>query len=177
MKFTIFALATVASLATAAPTSRDTGYCVCQADAETLVARYAAVIAAQPSDLGGPIKTAKAITGRNYVEQSDSANQQIGIPLGVLTTATKADFVYESQNNPPLVTQTQEVFTGGCNKVVWRWVSTTQGSGAYQVQGIHVFTLNASGRIIDARFEFNSFAGALNNGYTIFYPNGTQYGV
>lgn len=86
MKFTIFALAAVASFVTAAPTSPDGygGYCVTQADAEKLVAEYAAVISASPSDLGGPVKTAKLITGRNYVEQSDSANQQIGIPVRTL---------------------------------------------------------------------------------------------
>ena len=61
--------------------------------------------------------------------------------------------------------------------VVWEWISTNFASGAYPVQGIHVFTVNSDGQIVNAHFEFNSFAAGLDTGYTIFYPNGTQYGA
>lgn len=174
----IYALSAVAPLIAALPGPQyggGGGGCISQSAAETLVSRYAAVIAQQSSDLGGPVKTARAIAAQNYQEQSDSANQQIGIPLGAITTASKHDFVVESQNNPPLVTQTQNVFTGSCNMVVWEWVSVSFGNGDYPVQGIHVFTVTDTGKITRVHFEFNSFAGALDNGYTIYYPNGTQY--
>ena len=61
--------------------------------------------------------------------------------------------------------------------VVWEWISTSFGSAAYPVQGIHVFTVNSDGLITSVHFEFNSFAAALDTGYTIFYANGTQYGA
>jgi hypothetical protein len=82
MKSFFVALTALASLAVAVPSSGSgSGYCLCDADAEKLVSRYAAVIAEQDSDLGDPVTTAKAIIARNYAEQSDSANQQIGIPV------------------------------------------------------------------------------------------------
>ena len=68
----------------AAPQASYGGNCVTQSEAETIVARYAAVISGQSSDLGGPVKTARAIAATNYSEQSDSANQQIGIPVSSL---------------------------------------------------------------------------------------------
>ena len=86
MKSALFALTTlVASLAIAAPSHGGYGYgCISQSDAELLVSRYAAVIAAQSSDLGGefpttklqqttltpslqdPVTTAKAIAAQGY---------------------------------------------------------------------------------------------------------------
>ncbi len=94
--------------------------------------------------------------------------------LGALTVASKAGFVAESQANPPLVTQTQQIIHN-CNTITWRWLAPDDGSGAYPIQGIHVFTINGNGKISEARFEFNSFAGALDNGYHIQYPNGTAF--
>ncbi len=80
MKF-IISLAAMASFAVAAPWNWPQGYCLSDSEADTIVARYAAVIAQQPSDLGSAVVTAKAIVAKNYTEQSDSANQQIGIPV------------------------------------------------------------------------------------------------
>ena len=82
MKFSLsVALASLASFAFAAPPAY--GNCLSQAEAETLVARYAAVVAQVPSDIGGPIKTARAITANGYTETSDSANIQLGIPVSL----------------------------------------------------------------------------------------------
>lgn len=61
--------------------------------------------------------------------------------------------------------------------VVWEWISTSFGSGAYPVQGIHVFTVNSEGKLTSVHFEFNSFAAGLDQGFTIYYANGTQYGT
>ena len=82
MKSIILALATVASLAVASPHGGPYGgQCISQSDAELLVSRYAAVISASSSDLGGPVKTARAIAAKGYTEQSDSANILGGIPV------------------------------------------------------------------------------------------------
>lgn len=84
MKSIFFALATAASFAFAAPHGGGGGYgdgCISQSDAETLVSRYAAVIAQMSSDIGGPVKTAKAIAAKGYMEQSDSANILGGLPV------------------------------------------------------------------------------------------------
>ncbi|KAK5162996.1 uncharacterized protein LTR77_011051 [Saxophila tyrrhenica] len=178
MKSFFTVLSAIASLAVAAP--HHGGHhnkCISQSEAETLVARYAAVIAGQPSDLGGPVKTARAIAAKGYSEQSDSANQLGGLPLGSLTVATKRDWIYESQNNPPFPTETQAVYVTDCNKVTWLWISPNFGSGAYPVQGIHLLTTNDDCKLTMVNFEFNSFAAALDTGYTIFYANGTQYGA
>ena len=61
MKSIFFALSTVvASLAVAAPWNGGYGSgCISQSDAELLVSRYAAVIAAQNSDLGGELPGTK----------------------------------------------------------------------------------------------------------------------
>ncbi|KAK3681217.1 hypothetical protein LTR37_020931 [Vermiconidia calcicola] len=177
MKFTL-AIASLASLAIAAPQGsygNGGGFCLSQSCAENLVNRYAAVVAGQASDIGGPVRTARQIIAANFEEQSDSANQQIGRPLGALTVASKQAFIIESQASPPVFLDTQAIFFT-CNQINWRWVSTNFGNGAYQVQGIHNFEVNGNGKITQVNFEFNSFAGALDNGYTIFYPNGTQYG-
>ena len=83
MKSILFALTTVAALAVALPWhGGGGGYgCISQSDAELLVSRYAAVISASDSDLGGPVKTARAIAAQGYTEQSDSANILGGIPV------------------------------------------------------------------------------------------------
>jgi hypothetical protein len=62
MKSILFALTTVAaSLAVAAPSNGGYGYgCISESDAELLVSRYAAVIAAQSSDLGGEFPATKS---------------------------------------------------------------------------------------------------------------------
>ena len=89
MRFTSVALASLAGYAFAycAPSS---GYgsdanCLCQSEGEDLAARYAAVIAQQNSDIGTPVETAQQIIAKNYLEQSDSANQQIGIPVRIFS--------------------------------------------------------------------------------------------
>ncbi|KAK3045961.1 hypothetical protein LTR09_012516 [Extremus antarcticus] len=146
MKFSVVALAALAPLAIAAPSKRNWGNCVSQSEAELLVSRYAAVISTSPSDLGGPVRTARAIAAQGYVEQSDSANILGGLPLGEPTVSGKRNWIFESQNNPPFPTSTEEVIAA-CDKLT------------------------------DVRFEFNSFAAALDTGYTIFYANGTRYGV
>ena len=82
MKSIFFALTAVASLVAAAPSGSDYyGGCISQSDAELVVSRYAAVIAGASSDLGGPVKTARAIAAKGYQEQSDSANILGGIPV------------------------------------------------------------------------------------------------
>lgn len=81
MKSILFALTTVASLAVALPWNGGGYGCISQSDAELLVSRYAAVISASDSDLGGPVKTARAIAAQGYTEQSDSANILGGIPV------------------------------------------------------------------------------------------------
>ena len=48
------------------------------------------------------------------------------------------------------------------------------GSGQYQVKGFHLFYVSG-GQLSQTFFEFNSLAGALDTGYTVFYPNGTQF--
>ena len=85
MKLT-FVISALTALAAALPGGSPGGYgdCLSQAAAEKLVAEYAAVIAQQPSDLGGPVKTARAITAAGYSETSDSANIQLGIPVSTL---------------------------------------------------------------------------------------------
>ena len=82
MKSILYALTAVASVVVAAPHGGGGGYgCISQSDAELLVSRYAAVIAGQSSDLGGPKKTARAIAAKGYSEQSDSANILGGLPV------------------------------------------------------------------------------------------------
>ena len=75
------ALSALSALVVAVPNGYGNAGCLSQTQAETLVHEYAAVIAQQPSDLGGPTKTARLITAPGYQEYSDSANQQIGIPV------------------------------------------------------------------------------------------------
>jgi hypothetical protein len=62
-----------------------------------------------------------------------------------------------------------------CNVVIWEWNAASFGNGDYPIQGIHVFTLNDAHKLAKTHFEFNSFAGGIDTGYTIFYPNGTQF--
>ena len=84
MKLTVI-LSSLAALAFAIPTAPPTyDNCLSQEEAETLVARYAAVVAQQPSDIGNATETAIAITADSYTETSDSANIQIGIPVCLL---------------------------------------------------------------------------------------------
>ena len=86
MKLSLFAIASLGSVAFALPTS-PAGYhgghgrCLSQDAAETLVAEYRAVIGQVDSDLGDPVTTAQQIIARNYQESSDSANSQLGIPV------------------------------------------------------------------------------------------------
>ena len=75
------ALSAAASFAVAVPNGYGNAGCLSQSQAETLVHEYAAVIAQVPSDLGGPTKTARLIAAPGYQEYSDSANQQLGIPV------------------------------------------------------------------------------------------------
>ena len=83
MKFTTFAAATLATLASALPSPQSSysGACLTQSDADKLVAEYAAVQAHASSDLGGPWKTARAIIAPGFQETSDSLNELIGIPV------------------------------------------------------------------------------------------------
>ena len=90
MKLAISAFA-LASLASSALAGGGGGYgngkkCLSQSQAETLVNEYSAIIAQQPSDLGGPVRTARAIIAPGYTETSDSANMQLGIPASLLYT-------------------------------------------------------------------------------------------
>jgi hypothetical protein len=95
MKSISLALTAVASLAAAVPQYGNSppSNCISQSDAQTLVARYAAVIAETSSDLGSAVKTAKAITAQGYTEQSDSANIELGIPVGRLAILQKASLL------------------------------------------------------------------------------------
>lgn len=82
MKSVFFAAVAIASLAYAAPGGVYGGRnCISQSEGEALAARYAAVIAGEASDLGGPVRTARAIAAQGYVEQSDSANILGGLPV------------------------------------------------------------------------------------------------
>lgn len=92
--------------------------------------------------------------------------------LGQPTVSGKKNWIQESQSNPPIFTETQEIITGGCNKITWRWISTNFGSGEYPLQGIHVFTLTSEGQITRVNFELNSLAAALDTGYTVTDPDG-----
>lgn len=73
MKLTL-AISSLAALAAGLPGGAPPAYggsCLSQADAETLVARYASVVAQASSDLGNATVTAAAITSENYSETSD----------------------------------------------------------------------------------------------------------
>lgn len=86
MKSIFVAAASLISFAVAAPHHGGGGHysgCVSQDYAEKLVAEYAAVISGQSSDLGGPVKTARAIAYSDYEEQSDSANILGGLPVSL----------------------------------------------------------------------------------------------
>jgi len=82
-----FILALLAALAFAAPPS---GYgpsgngdqCITRQEANKLVGYYAAVLDHQGTDLGTPEQTVAAIMVPSYKEYSDSANEQIGLPVG-----------------------------------------------------------------------------------------------
>ncbi|KAK3719520.1 hypothetical protein LTR37_004378 [Vermiconidia calcicola] len=178
MKFSPIALglSALASLALAVPTGGGNyEQCISQAEAELFIERYAAVIAAEPSDLGGPTLTARAIVARGYSETSDSANTQLGLPLGSVTVPTKQAFVVGSQQNPPVSATTLGVFVANCNYVLWQWVFTDFGSGLYPVKGFHLFEFNANGKAVQAWFEFNSIAGAADTGWTLIQPNGVEW--
>ncbi len=94
------------------------------------------------------------------------------IQLGGKTATSKAAFVAESQANKPLDATTIAIYVADCNKIVWQWVSTN--FGVYEEKGIHVFHTNSAGKLTAAYFEFNSIAGALDNGYKVLTPNGTE---
>ena len=91
--------------------------------------------------------------------------------LGSLTVANKTAWVIESQSNPPIIAETVYVYVA-CKQVTWLWNSVNFGSGQYEVQGIHVLTVNNRGLINQVRFEFNSVAGALDTGYSVLDPTG-----
>ncbi len=80
MKATFFALA-ASSVASALALPWGGSGCLSQSDANTLVARYADVIAQRPSDIGSPTATAEFIAAVGYFEESDSANINIGLPV------------------------------------------------------------------------------------------------
>ena len=80
MKFTSLTLVTLVSYAIAAPTA---GGCLSLQAGTDLVNRYAAIVGARDSDIGGPVETAEQIIADTYNEFSDSANQQIGLPVRI----------------------------------------------------------------------------------------------
>ena len=88
LSFVASTLALLASAALAAPSYK----CVSQSEAEQLVSLYGTVIADQPSSIGTPAQTVRAITNVDYMEQSDSANIIIGIPVCIptITSSLKA---------------------------------------------------------------------------------------
>lgn len=61
------------------------GGCLSLSTAETIVGYYAAVIAHNSTSLGNATQTAYAITVPNYTEYSDSASEQVGAPVRILT--------------------------------------------------------------------------------------------
>lgn len=95
--------------------------------------------------------------------------------LGAATVPSQAVFVQSSQASPPVVQDTIEIYVADCNKIVWQWIDTTFGTGAYQIKGFHLFYVNKNYKLIKTYFEFNSFAGALDVGDTIYLANGTQF--
>ena len=60
-------------------------------------------------------------------------------------------------------TTTLAVYPVDCNKVLWYWLFNGIGSGAEEVKGFNLFTLNSAGQIIQTSFEFNSIAWGTDN--------------
>jgi hypothetical protein len=85
---------------------------------------------------------------------------QIGGP----TFVGRQAFIVGSGSQPPLLTDTLDVFWS-CNKISWRWVSTSgAGDDAEAIKGIDNFYINTHGRIQQTFAEFNSLGFASNLG-------------
>lgn len=82
-----FVLALAAALALAAPPSGYGDQCITRQEASKLVGYYAAVLDHQGTDLGTPEQTVAAIMVPSYKEYSDSANEQIGLPVSYAVRA------------------------------------------------------------------------------------------
>jgi len=62
------------------------------------------------------------------------------------------------------------VYVADCTSILWQWNFTGIGTGAYEVKGFNLFTLNTAGQIAKAEVEFNSIAWGLDTGYQIVFP-------
>lgn len=172
MKLTsIVAALSLASSGLASPVERHG--CLSQWFAEKIVAEYASILGHYDSDLGSPNVTANAILSDSYEEISDSILSLEGMPLGGVTFSGKQEYIESTLGAPPVEgINTIEVLVAGCYKVLWQWVFTGVGSAEYEVKGFNLFTITSEYQIGQTNLEFNSFAWALDTGYTITFPTG-----
>ena len=172
MKLTsILAAAGLASSVIASPVTEKRWHCLSQAFAEKIVAEYASILGHYDSDLGSPNVTANAILSDSYEEISDSILSLEGLPLGGVTFSGKQTYIASTLAAPAVMgINTLEVLVAGCDKVLWYWNFTGVGLATYEVKGFNLFSITPEGQIGQTNLEFNSFAWALDTGYTITFP-------
>ena len=81
MKLAIYFASLLAVTGAVAIRKRD-GYCLCQEDAETIVADFIGILDHQGSGLGDANATAQALLDDSYQEISDSILSLEGLPVG-----------------------------------------------------------------------------------------------
>ena len=145
--------------------------CISQYTADTLVSEYIGVLSHQDTDLGTPNQTAQAILDDNYSETSDSILSLEGLPLGTVTFSGKDAYIASTLGAPPVTgINTIAVYPICPDKILWQWLFTGIGSQQYEVKGFNLFQITSAGQINQTYVEFNSFAWALDTGYTITFP-------
>lgn len=91
--------------------------------------------------------------------------------LGGVTFQGKQTYVVNVLFAPPVQDiDTIEILVAGCTKILWYWNFLSIGTKQYEVKGFNLFTLNEKRQIKTVNLEFNSFAWALDTGYTIKFP-------
>lgn len=172
MKFSsiLAALGLTASVM-ASPLAERHWNCISQYAADKLVSEYIGVLSHQNTDLGTPNETAQAILDDNYTETSDSILSLEGQPLGTATFVGKALYIASTLGAPPVTgINTIAVYPICPDKILWQWLFTGIGSKQYEVKGFNLFQITPAGQINQTYVEFNSFAWALDTGYTITFP-------
>jgi len=171
MKFlSVIAAAGLASLAVASPLDQR-WYCISESTATSIVDEYIGVLSHQNTTLGTPNQTAQAILDDNYTETSDSILSLEGQPLGTATFVGKTAYVEGVLNAPPVTgINTIAIYPICPDKILWQWLFTGIGSKEYEVKGFNLFQITSAGQINQTYVEFNSFAWALDTGYTITFP-------
>ena len=61
-----------------------------------------------------------------------------------------------------------------CNYITWRWNAPVTDTRPFPIKGIHVFTVNARGKLTETNFEFDVIAGAIDDGFTVLDQQGNE---